>query len=72
MVQARMQKIYTFSDVQKILGLKYPQSVAEMVERMGLEVKPVGRNGNAKGLDLEDIRILRRRLRKVARPAGSR
>jgi hypothetical protein len=57
-----MKDIYTFSEVRSILGLEYPQSVRDLVARIGLTVKPVPHNGNGRGLNEEDIEVLRERL----------
>jgi RNase P/RNase MRP subunit p30 len=66
-----MKNIFTFSEVQSMLGLRYPQSVRDLVEQIGLTAKPVPYNGNARGLDTEDVRLLRERLSRFEVTTGA-
>jgi hypothetical protein len=60
-----MSLVHTFEDARRLLGLRYRQTVPDLVACLGLKTYPVPRNGKAKGLTDKQIRIMRNRLRPV-------
>ena len=57
------QQITSLSEAAVELGTR-PLVIGELVRSLGIQPKPVPRNGNAKGLDPSDMKRLRRALGK--------
>lgn len=53
-------QLWTITEVGEILGLSR-QTTSELATKLGVEFKPMI-NGKAKGLDIDDIRRLRKAL----------
>jgi hypothetical protein len=60
--------LLTFTGAGRQLGINR-QTVADLVERLGIATKPVPWNGNAKGLDRADFERLSRALESLRVPA---
>lgn len=57
----RSSEVLTFKEAAARLGV-YHYTVSDLVRHLGIEPKPVPRNGNAKGLDAADLKRIRRAL----------
>lgn len=53
--------IITHGEAAVMFGVR-PQTIGDLTRLHRLTAKPVPRNGNAKGLDEKDMRLLRRLL----------
>ncbi len=59
--------LISFKEASESLGFKYPMTIRDVVDTLGINPKPFPYNGNAKGLDSDDMRTLRRALGKPTR-----
>jgi hypothetical protein len=56
------EPIVTFTEAAEALGVK-PNTIGDLVRKLGIRPTSVPRNGNAKGLTPADMRLIRERLK---------